>query len=47
MELAEKKLGGVRLEDREDKRRLAGFLQRRGFHWAVVSRVLERLGPED
>lgn len=45
--LAEKKLGGARLTDPVAKKRLAGFLQRRGFHWEVVSRVLARLAPED
>lgn len=47
LDLAEKKLGGARLKDIETKRKLMGFLQRRGFRWDVVSRVLERLAPED
>lgn len=47
LELAEKKLGGARVQDRDAKRKLAGFLQRRGFHWETVSRVLDRLAPED
>ena len=47
LELAEKKLGGARPKDPETKRRLAGLLQRRGFHWGVVSAVFDRLAPED
>ena len=47
LELAEKKLGGATLADPDARRKLAGFLQRRGFHWEVVSRVLARLAPED
>ncbi|MEN6519668.1 MAG: regulatory protein RecX [Armatimonadota bacterium] len=47
LDLAVKKLGGKEIEDPESKRKLAGFLQRRGFHWEVVSRVIDRLLPED
>ena len=47
LELAGKKLGGESIKDRETKRRLAGFLQRRGFHWGTISSVLDRLAPEE
>jgi regulatory protein len=47
LELAKKKLGGKPPEDPETKRRLAALLQRRGFHWGVVSAVLNRLAPEE
>lgn len=47
LELARKKLGGSEITDRDEKRRLAAFLQRRGFHWGVVSRVLDKLGADD
>ena len=47
LELAQKKLGGKIIEDRDSRRKLAGFLQRRGFHWDIVSRVLDRVGPEE
>ena len=46
MELARKKVGARSL-DEESKRKLAGFLQRRGFRWEIISRVLDRLAPED
>ncbi len=46
LELAEKKLGGESVKDRETKRKLSDFLQRRGFNWDVISRVLNRLAPE-
>ena len=45
--LAEQKLGGGRLDDPDTKRRLVGFLRRRGFRWETVSRVLEKLAPEE
>lgn len=44
--LAEKKLGGKSLTDPETKRRLADFLRRRGFHWEVISRVLDQISNE-
>jgi len=47
LELAEGKLGGARPKDPDVKRRLAGFLQRRGFHWGTVSRVLDRLTGDE
>lgn len=47
LEIAKKKLGSVELEGPEAKRKLAGFLQRRGFHWETVSRVLDRLTTEE
>ncbi|MEN6371251.1 MAG: regulatory protein RecX [Armatimonadota bacterium] len=47
LDLAVKKLGGKEINDPETKRKLAGFLQRRGFHWEIVSRVIDRLLPED
>lgn len=47
LDLAERKLGGKTIEGPESKRKMAGFLQRRGFHWEIVSRVLNRLAPED
>lgn len=47
LDLAERKLGGKAIEDPESKRKMAGFLQRRGFHWEIVSRALDKLSPED
>lgn len=47
LELARKKLGRADVSDPDTKHKLAGFLQRRGFHWETVSRVLNRLSPED
>ncbi|MBI2844152.1 MAG: regulatory protein RecX [Armatimonadetes bacterium] len=47
LELAERKLGEARTRDPETKRKLSAFLQRRGFHWETVSRVFERLAPEE
>lgn len=47
LDLAARKLGGDSIKDQESKRKLAGYLQRRGFHWEIVSRVLDRLSPED
>jgi regulatory protein len=47
LELAEQRLGGEKLKDPESKRKLAGFLQRRGFYWDIVSRILDRLMPEE
>ncbi|HOK53316.1 MAG TPA: regulatory protein RecX [Armatimonadota bacterium] len=48
LELAERKLGGTRPSDPDAKRRLASFLQRRGFYWEIVSRVLDRVSePEE
>jgi regulatory protein len=47
LDLATRKLGGASVSDPESKRKLAGFLQRRGFHWDIVSRVLDRLATED
>lgn len=44
--LAEKKLGAKSLTDPETKRRLADFLRRRGFHWEVISRVLDQISNE-
>ncbi len=47
LELAERKLGGARIEDQDARRKLAGLLQRRGFRWDIVSRVLDKLGSEE
>lgn len=47
LDLAGRKLGGAMPKDPDVKRKLVGFLQRRGFRWDIISRVLERLAPED
>lgn len=45
--LAKRKLGNAEVRDPETRNKLAGFLQRRGFYWEIVSRVINRLSPED
>ncbi len=47
LSLVEKKLGGKSVSDQETRRKIAGFLQRRGFGWDVVSRALNRFVPEE
>jgi regulatory protein len=47
LELARKKVGGEGPQGPDERRKLIGFLQRRGFHWEIVSKVLDRLAPEE
>lgn len=47
LEIARKKLGSSSAADPDVRRKLAGFLQRRGFRWEIVSRILDRLAPEE
>lgn len=39
-EIAAKKMNSISLDDDKARRKLAGFLRRRGFDWDVISRVL-------
>jgi len=43
LNLAERKLGDAALENPETKRKLTGFLRRRGFSWEAISGVLNKL----
>lgn len=44
MQLAEKKAKSDDLTDPAARRRLAGFLQRRGYNWGIIEQVFEKMG---